>query len=133
MVAERLALSFANSDQLDDRAALRYVTECASFLVRGGDKLPTMALEAIYRVVTRDLTRADWGRTSRLRWLVNTVHRECGPEMADKVAVMLHRWRTNIGTFKAREHRRLEQEERELELREQLQDERRVLEAEQRG
>lgn len=133
IVAKKLAYSFANSDQLDDRAALRYVTECATFLLRGGDKLPTMALEAIYRVVTRDLTRADWGRTSRLRWLVNTVHRECGPEMADKVAVMLHRWRTNIGTVKSREQRRLEQEERELEFTEELLGERTVVEAEQRG
>lgn len=132
-VAEKLAFSFANSDQLDDRAALRYVTECATFLLRGGDKLPTMALEAIYRVVTRDLTRADWGRTSRLRWLVNTVHRECGSEMADKVAVMLHRWRTNIGTFKAREQRRLEQEERELEFRQQLREEKRVVQDEHSG
>lgn len=123
IIAAKLATSFAHADGLSDRAALRYVTECKTFLQRGGDKLPQMALDAIYRVVSRDLTRGEMGRTARLRWLVNTVHREGGPEMAEKAAVMLRGWRINVKKVQVREQRQLEKEDREREFDEQVEGE----------
>ncbi|KAJ9149131.1 hypothetical protein NKR19_g5825 [Coniochaeta hoffmannii] len=99
----RIAYEQAHSGTLSARAALRRVEECVTFLQSRGLGLSPRALIAAYHVVTRDLAKKDWGRTSRLIWFVDLVRQECGPEKAEECRNMLRSWRQLVGRVKARD------------------------------
>lgn len=91
-----LAVRFAHDDHLKNRVAFRHVSQCVVFLERYMKEVPLVVLQALYHVVSRDLTDGLPGRTARLQWFLRVVKRQLGYRNAEECTVLLQQWRHQI-------------------------------------
>lgn len=92
-----MAKAFAHHKVQNPRQALRNVTQCWHYL-RAHKVEPT---EEISRAVTQvgiiaDVRNERWGRTERIRWVLDVIQDVEGPEVADAVRKAVAKWREKL-------------------------------------
>ncbi|KAF4122404.1 hypothetical protein GMORB2_7396 [Geosmithia morbida] len=93
---EWLAHWYLLSPLLTDRQALRGVEWCLvryEWMANDNGRGSSVVLAVLARVLMRDLTAGQWGRTSRLRWLMTKIEKYQGHEQARKALKTLNDWR----------------------------------------
>lgn len=95
---DRIADAYLNATYLTDRQILRRIEACANFQRTIGSKLSAKMVVNVMSIVTKDLESGQWGRTRRLEMLVQTVEKQCGPEISQQVLRQLRKWRSAIDT-----------------------------------
>lgn len=95
-VVSSLATVFSEAPHLPTRVAFRHVSQCVRFLEkRGGVTLA--AIEALYRIVTKDLREGLPGHTTRLQWFLDVLQRNYGSDISTSTRRALGRWRFRVG------------------------------------
>lgn len=91
---------YMEASHLNDRQVLRRLRRCASVQRALTRSVSSPVLAHVAEVVTRDLQRGQWGRTTWLQWLLGMVAREHGDERASDVSAKLNGWRWMIERHK---------------------------------
>lgn len=106
---EWLAHWYMVSPDLTDRQAQRGVEWCMRQYAamtrdaKGSSKI----LAILAKVLVRDLSRGNWGRTERLDWLVLMIEKNQGAEQAEGVLKTLRGWRHMLQEQKRERYQRL--------------------------
>ncbi|KAK5663287.1 hypothetical protein OQA88_3714 [Cercophora sp. LCS_1] len=94
-VVSSLATAFSEAPHLPTRVAFRHVSQCVRFLEKRGD-VPTPVIEALYRVVTKDLRQGLPGHGTRLQWFLDVLRRNYGSDLSQAVHRPLRGWRFKV-------------------------------------
>ncbi|KAH6608739.1 hypothetical protein Trco_002085 [Trichoderma cornu-damae] len=90
---DKMGQWYMEASHLNDRQVLRRLQRCASVqraLTRG---VSSQVLAHVAEVVTRDLQKGEWGRTTWLQWLLGMVAQKHGDKQASDVLKTLKGWR----------------------------------------
>ncbi|THV49575.1 hypothetical protein BGAL_0188g00110 [Botrytis galanthina] len=92
-----MATAFAHQNVEHPRQALRNVTQCWHYL-RAHKVKPTSEISrAITQVgIIADVRNEKWGRTERVRWVLEVIEEAEGPEIADAVRKAVAKWRQKL-------------------------------------
>ncbi|TEY55759.1 hypothetical protein BOTCAL_0228g00160 [Botryotinia calthae] len=92
-----MATAFAHHNVEHPRQALRNVTQCWHYL-RAHKVKPTSEISrAITQVgIIADVRNEKWGRTERVRWVLDVIEEAEGPEIADAVRKAVAKWRQKL-------------------------------------
>jgi len=82
--------------QQQPRLAFRQVSQCVRFLEEVTGVVPPSVIEALYRVVTKDLVEGRPGRTARLKWFLSVVERNHGSHISHGCRQALRSWRYRL-------------------------------------
>ncbi|CAD6445718.1 2f6460c3-4e06-47d9-9735-4e6b909ab3cf-CDS [Sclerotinia trifoliorum] len=96
-LVHELAKAFAHHKVENPRQALRNVTQCWHYL-RAHKVEPTSEISrAVTRVgIITDVRDGKWGRTERVRWVLEVIEKAEGPEVADAVRRAVAKWREKL-------------------------------------
>ncbi|KAJ8059365.1 hypothetical protein OCU04_012318 [Sclerotinia nivalis] len=96
-LVHELAKAFAHHKVKNPRQALRNVTQCWHYL-RAHKVKPTSEISrAVTRVgIIADVRDGKWGRTERVRWVLEVIEKAEGPEVADAVRRAVAKWREKL-------------------------------------
>lgn len=91
---DKVAYWYMVTPHLRDRQAQRGIERCQAIYrhLNGGRDSSSILLN-LALVLTRDLQRGEWGRTSRLKWLIERIARQHGEKEAAEVLKTLKGWR----------------------------------------
>jgi hypothetical protein len=87
---------YMEASHLNDRQVLRRLQRCASVQRALTRSVSSRVLAQVTEVVTRDLQRGQWGRTTWLQWLLGMVAQKHGEEHASDVLKTIKGWRWMI-------------------------------------
>ncbi|KOS16740.1 hypothetical protein ESCO_004805 [Escovopsis weberi] len=90
---DRMGHWYMQTRHLSERQLLRRIEECAAIQRRLMDRMSPGTLSSLASVIVRDLDKGDWGRTTRLEWLLRLVAQLQGEQKAQKAASVLKGWR----------------------------------------
>ncbi|KAF7895634.1 uncharacterized protein EAF01_009596 [Botrytis porri] len=92
-----MARAFAHRNFEHPRQALRNVTQCWHYL-RAHKVEPTSEISrAVTQVgIIADVRNEKWGRTERVRWVLDVIEKAEGPEVADAVRQAVAKWRQKL-------------------------------------
>ncbi|EGR51531.1 uncharacterized protein TRIREDRAFT_120485 [Trichoderma reesei QM6a] len=84
---------YMEAPHLNERQLLRRLHRCVSVQRALARAVSPQVLARVAEVVTRDLQGGDWGRTTRLRWLLSIIAQTHGEKQAGDVSKTLEGWR----------------------------------------
>jgi hypothetical protein len=93
---DRMGQWYMEASHLNDRQVLRRLQRCASVQRALTKGVSSQVLAHVAEVVTRDLQRGQWGRTTWLQWLLGMVAQKHGDRHASDVLKSLKGWRWMI-------------------------------------
>ncbi|EDO00411.1 predicted protein [Sclerotinia sclerotiorum 1980 UF-70] len=96
-LVHELAKAFAHHKVKNPRQALRNVTQCWHYL-RAHNVEPTSEISrAVTQVgIIADIRDGNWGRTERVRWVLEVIEKAEGREVADAVRRAVATWREKL-------------------------------------
>ncbi|KAM0260480.1 hypothetical protein ACHAQJ_002712 [Trichoderma viride] len=97
---DRMGQWYMEASHLNDRQVLRRLQRCASVQRDLTEGVSSQVLAHVAEVVTRDLQRGQWGRTTWLEWLLGMVAQKHGDEHASDVLKTLKGWRWMVDRHK---------------------------------
>ncbi|PTB76040.1 hypothetical protein M440DRAFT_1401495 [Trichoderma longibrachiatum ATCC 18648] len=100
-LVDRIGQWYMEAPHLNDRQLLRRLQRCVDVQRALAEAVSPQVLARVAEVVTRDLQGGDWGRTTRLRWLLGMVAQTHGEEQAGDVSRTLEGWRRMVDRYKA--------------------------------
>ncbi|KAK4085443.1 uncharacterized protein Triagg1_433 [Trichoderma aggressivum f. europaeum] len=100
-LVDRMGQWYLEAAHLNDRQKLRRLQRCASVQRSLTRAVSPLVLARVADVVTRDLQRGEWGRTTWLQWLLGMVAQMHGDEHASEVSKTLDGWRWMVERHKA--------------------------------
>lgn len=92
---------YLEAAHLNDRQKLRRLQRCASVQRALTRAVSPLVLARVADVVTRDLQRGEWGRTTWLQWLLGMIAQTHGDKHANDVSKTLDGWRWMVERHKA--------------------------------
>ncbi|KAL7960862.1 hypothetical protein V8C34DRAFT_274954 [Trichoderma compactum] len=92
---------YLEAAHLNDRQKLRRLQRCASVQRALTRAVSPQVLARVADVVTRDLQRGEWGRTTWLQWLLGMIAQTHGDKHASDVSKTLDGWRWMVERHKA--------------------------------
>ncbi|TFA98560.1 hypothetical protein CCMA1212_009754 [Trichoderma ghanense] len=92
---------YMEAPHLNDRQLLRRLQRCVDVQRALAKAVSPQVLARVAEVVTRDLQGGNWGRTTRLRWLLGMVAETHGEKQAGDVSRTLEGWRRMVDRKKA--------------------------------
>lgn len=93
---DKMGQWYMEAAHLNDRQVLRRLQRCASIQRALTRNVSSQVLAQVTEVVTRDLQRGQWGRTTWLQWLLGMVAQKHGDEHAGDVLKTIKGWRWMI-------------------------------------
>lgn len=93
---DKMGQWYMEASHLNDRQVLRRLQRCASVQRALTRSVSSRVLAQVTEVVTRDLQRGQWGRTTWLQWLLGMVAQKHGDEHASDVLKTIKGWRWMI-------------------------------------
>ncbi|KAK1241561.1 hypothetical protein MKX08_001535 [Trichoderma sp. CBMAI-0020] len=93
---DKIGQWYMEASHLNDRQVLRRLQRCASVQRALTRSVSSQVLAQVTEVVTRDLQRGQWGRTTWLQWLLGMVAQKHGDEHASDVLKTIKGWRWMI-------------------------------------
>lgn len=93
---DKMGQWYMEASHLNDRQVLRRLQRCASVQRALTRSVSSQVLAQVTEVVTRDLQRGQWGRTTWLQWLLGMVAQKHGDEHASDVLKTIKGWRWMI-------------------------------------
>lgn len=90
---QKAAMLLSQAPHVRNRVALRHVQRCIRYLGYRNRRWSVTEITAVARILTRDLTEGQPGRTERLRWLLRLVADTFGERVALQCGLHLKRWR----------------------------------------
>jgi hypothetical protein len=93
---DKMGQWYMEASHLNDRQVLRRLQRCASVQRALTRSVSSRVLAQVTEVVTRDLQRGQWGRTTWLQWLLGMVAQKHGEEHASDVLKTIKGWRWMI-------------------------------------
>lgn len=93
---DKMGQWYMEASHLNDRQVLRRLQRCASVQRALTRSVSSQVLAQVTEVVTRDLQRGRWGRTTWLQWLLGMVAQKHGDEHASDVLKTIKGWRWMI-------------------------------------
>lgn len=93
---DKMGQWYMEASHLNDRQVLRRLQRCASVQRTLTRNVSSQVLAQVTEVVTRDLQRGQWGRTTWLQWLLGMVAQKHGDEHASDVLKTIKGWRWMI-------------------------------------
>lgn len=93
---DKMGQWYMEAAHLNDRQVLRRLQRCASVQRALTRNVSSQVLAQVTEVVTRDLQRGQWGRTTWLQWLLGMVAEKHGDEQASDVLKTIKGWRWMI-------------------------------------
>ncbi|KAL6887909.1 hypothetical protein GGI43DRAFT_262471 [Trichoderma evansii] len=93
---DKMGQWYMEASHLNDRQVLRRLQRCASVQRALTRNVSSQVLAQVTEVVTRDLQRGQWGRTTWLQWLLGMVAQKHGDEHASDVLKTIKGWRWMI-------------------------------------
>ncbi|RFU76203.1 hypothetical protein TARUN_6025 [Trichoderma arundinaceum] len=97
---DKMGQWYMEASHLNDRQVLRRLQRCASVQRALTKGVSSQVLAHVAEVVTRDLQKGEWGRTTWLQWLLGMVAQEHGEQHASDVSKTLKGWRWMIERHK---------------------------------
>ncbi|TGO27912.1 hypothetical protein BPAE_0035g00550 [Botrytis paeoniae] len=92
-----MATAFAHQNVEHPRQALRNVTQCWHYLRAHKVKPTSKISRPITQVgIIADVRNEKWGRTERVRWVLDVIEEAEGPEVADAVRKAVAKWRQKL-------------------------------------
>ncbi|KAL6873210.1 hypothetical protein J3F83DRAFT_732470 [Trichoderma novae-zelandiae] len=95
-LVDRIGQWYTEAPHLNERQLLRRLQRCVGVERALTRAISPQVLARVAEVVTRDLQRGAWGRTTRLRWLLGMVAQTHGEEQAGDVSRTLEGWRRMV-------------------------------------
>ncbi|KAI9642199.1 hypothetical protein NHQ30_009001 [Ciborinia camelliae] len=96
-LVQEMAKAFARHKVQNPRQALRNVTQCWHYLHAHNVKPTSEISRVITQVgITADVRNERWGRTERVRWVLEVIEKAEGPEVADAVRRAVVKWREKL-------------------------------------
>ncbi|KAL7900004.1 hypothetical protein HDV64DRAFT_267827 [Trichoderma sp. TUCIM 5745] len=93
---DKMGQWYMEASHLNDRQVLRRLQRCASVQRALTESVSSRVLAQVTEVVTRDLQKGQWGRTTWLQWLLGMVAQKHGDEHASDVLKTIKGWRWMI-------------------------------------
>ncbi|KAL7925037.1 hypothetical protein ACQKWADRAFT_284855 [Trichoderma austrokoningii] len=93
---DKMGWWYMEASHLNDRQVLRRLQRCANIQRALTANVSAQVLAQVTEVVTRDLQRGRWGRTTWLQWLLGMVAQKHGDEHASGVLETIKGWRWMI-------------------------------------
>lgn len=90
---QKAAMLLSQAPHLRSRVALRHVERCIRYLGHRNRRWSVAEVTALARILTRDLSEGQPGRTERLRWLLRLIANTFGERVALQCGLHLKRWR----------------------------------------
>ncbi|PNP50103.1 hypothetical protein THARTR1_09092 [Trichoderma harzianum] len=100
-LVDRMGQWYLEAAHLNDRQKLRRLQRCASVQRTLTRAVSPQVLARVADVVTRDLQRGEWGRTTWLQWLLGMIAQTHGDKHASDVSKTLDGWRWMVERHKA--------------------------------
>ncbi|KAI1444459.1 hypothetical protein F5Y02DRAFT_389531 [Annulohypoxylon stygium] len=92
--ATEAARMVATSPNLSYRTSLKLITDIINHLQRfSGAAIPATVLQVLLHLVTRDLALGGPGRTTRIRWLLELLHKHISRDKMVRVGLAIRKWR----------------------------------------
>ncbi|PTB67120.1 hypothetical protein BBK36DRAFT_19708 [Trichoderma citrinoviride] len=95
-LVDRIGQWYMEGPHLNNRQLLRRLERCVGVQRALVNAASPQVLARVAEVVTRDLQGGDWGRTTRLRWLLGMVAETHGEKQAGDVSRTLEGWRRMV-------------------------------------
>ncbi|KAH0491394.1 hypothetical protein TgHK011_002828 [Trichoderma gracile] len=95
-LVDRIGQWYMEAPHLNERQLLRRLHRCVSVQRALAKAVSPQVLARVAEVVTRDLQEGDWGRTTRLRWLLSIIAQTHGEKQAGDVSRTLEGWRRMV-------------------------------------
>ncbi|QYT02519.1 hypothetical protein H0G86_009521 [Trichoderma simmonsii] len=99
-LVDRMGQWYMEAAHLNDRQKLRRLQRCASVQRALTRAVSPQVLARVAELVTRDLQRGEWGRTTWLQWLLGMVKQTHGDKHASEVSRTLDGWRWMVDRHK---------------------------------
>ncbi|UKZ79517.1 hypothetical protein TrVFT333_007272 [Trichoderma virens FT-333] len=99
-LVDRMGQWYLEAPHLNDRQRLRRLQRCASVQRALTRAVSPQVLARVADVVTRDLQRGEWGRTTWLQWLLGMIAQTHGNKHASDVSKTLDGWRWMVDRHK---------------------------------
>ncbi|KAL7945891.1 hypothetical protein V8C42DRAFT_321860 [Trichoderma barbatum] len=99
-LVDKMGQWYLEAPHLNDRQKLRRLQRCASVQRTLTSNVSPQVLARVADVVTRDLQRGAWGRTTWLQWLLGMIAQTHGDKHASEVSKTLDGWRWMVDRHK---------------------------------